>query len=102
VRIFPKVLAWVAAGFLYELGVTLEWEAMQLVAKLGGWEPRPAQLLGKITLTCRLQRLLELVSTNALLQAYYREHGPFPPQIAAFLHGWRQKPGYERMSTCGS
>src|SRR5262249_42246982 len=21
--------------------------------------------------------------------AYYREHGPFPPQIAAFLHGWR-------------
>lgn len=82
-------LAWVAAGFLYELGVTLEWEAVQLVAKLGGWEPRPDRPPGKITLTRGLRRLLELVSTNALLQAYYRDHGPFPPQIAAFLHGWR-------------
>ena len=33
-------LAWVAAGFLYQLGVTLEWEAVQLLAKLGGWELR--------------------------------------------------------------
>jgi hypothetical protein len=82
-------LAWVAAGFLYELGVTLEWEAVQLLAKLGGWEPRPDRPPGKITLTRGLRRLLEMVTTNALLQAYYREHGPFPPQIAAFLHGWR-------------
>jgi len=82
-------LAWVAAGFLYELGVTLEWEAVQLLAKLGGWEARPDRRPGKITLTRGLRRLLELVTTNALLQAYYRAHGPLPPQIAAFLHGWR-------------
>jgi Transposase DDE domain len=82
-------LAWVAAGFLYELGVTLEWEAVQLLAKLGGWEERPDRPPGKLTLTRGLRRLVELVTTNALLQAYYRDHGPFPPQIAAFLHGWR-------------
>jgi hypothetical protein len=23
------------------------------------------------------------------LQAYYRDHGPFPPDLAAFLPGWR-------------
>lgn len=82
-------LAWVAAGFLYELGVTLEWEAVQLLAKLGGWEPRPDRRPGKLTLTRGLRRVLELVTTNALLQAYYRAHGPLPPQIAAFLQGWR-------------
>ncbi len=82
-------LAWVAAGFLYQLGVTLEWEAVQLLAKLGGWEARPDRPPGKITLTRGLRRLLELVTTDAILKAYYRDHGPFPPQIAAFLHGWR-------------
>jgi len=82
-------LAWVAAGFLYQLGVTLEWEAVQLLAKLGGWEVRVDRPPGKITLTRGLRRLLELVTTDAILKAYYRDHGPFPPQIAAFLHGWR-------------
>jgi hypothetical protein len=33
-------LAWVAAGFLYELGVTLEWPEVRLLAKLGGWQER--------------------------------------------------------------
>lgn len=82
-------LAWVAAGFLYQLGVSLEWEAVQLLAKLGGWEVRADRRPGKITLTRGLRRLLELVTTDAILKAYYRAHGPLPPQIAAFLHGWR-------------
>jgi hypothetical protein len=82
-------LAWVAAGFLYQLGVTLEWDAVQLLAKLGGWEVRRDRPPGKITLTRGLRRLLELVTMDAILKAYYREHGPFPPQIAALLHGWR-------------
>ena len=30
-------LRWVAAGFLYELGVTLQWEELRLLAGLGGW-----------------------------------------------------------------
>jgi hypothetical protein len=30
-------LAWVAAGFLFDLGVTFEWAEVQLLAKLGGW-----------------------------------------------------------------
>ena len=84
-------LAWVAAGFLYKLGITLSEESVQVLAKLGGWEVRPNRPPGKITLTRGLRRVLELLSTEAILQAYYREHGPFPPQLAAFLHGWRPK-----------
>ncbi len=32
-------LAWVGAGFLYELGVTLAWAEVTLLARLGGWVP---------------------------------------------------------------
>jgi hypothetical protein len=82
-------LAWVAAGFLYRMGVTLQWESVYLLARLGGWEPRPNRPPGKLTLTRGLQRLLDMLTTNAFLQAYYREHGPFPPDLAAFLQGWQ-------------
>jgi len=83
------VLAWVVAGFLYQLGVTLQWESVEMLTRLGGWEPRPNRPPGKLTLTRGLHRLLDMLTTNAFLQAYYREHGPFPPDLAAFLHGWR-------------
>ena len=82
-------LAWVAAGFLYELGVSLEEESVQVLAKLGGWEPRPNRPPGKITLTRGLRRLVDLLTTNTFLQGYYRDHGSFPPGLAAFLNGWR-------------
>lgn len=81
-------LAWVATGFLYQLGVTLQWESVYLLARLGGWEPRPNRPPGKLTLTRGLRRLLDMMTTNAFLQAYYREQGPFPPDLASFLHGW--------------
>ena len=82
-------LAWVAAGFLYQLGVTLQWESVYLLARLGGWEPRPNRPPGKLTLSRGLRRLLDMLTTNAVLQRSYREHGPFPPDLAAFLHSWR-------------
>jgi hypothetical protein len=82
-------LAWVAAGFLYHLGISLDDESVQVLAKLGGWEPRPNRPPGKITLTRGLRRVLDLLATDAFLQAYYRDHGPFPPRLAAFLHGWQ-------------
>jgi hypothetical protein len=81
-------LAWVAAGFLYELGVTLEWEEVWLLARLGGWQPRQDRKPGKITLTRGLRRLLEMLTTEAILAAYLREHGAFPAKIAALLRGW--------------
>ena len=62
-------LAWVAAGFLYQLGVTLQWESVYLLARLGGWEPRPNRPPGKLTLSRGLRRLLDLLTTNAFLQA---------------------------------
>jgi len=41
----------VAAGFLDELGVTLEWEAVRLLRRLGGGEEREHRPAGTIMLT---------------------------------------------------
>ncbi len=82
-------LAWVAAGFLYELGVTLEWAEVQLLARLGGWVPHKGRRPGKLTLTRGLRRLLELQVTEALLRAYTATHGQLPPKIAALLGNWQ-------------
>lgn len=79
-------LGWVAAGFLYELGVTLEWEEVQLLARLGGWVPRKDRKPGKIVLTRGLRRLLDMLVTQATLERYRSEHGRLPPQIDALLH----------------
>jgi hypothetical protein len=78
-------LGWVAAGFLYELGVSLEWEEVQLLARLGGWIARPNTRPGKIILTRGLRRLLDLLVTQAMLEEYRAEHGDLPPRLAAFL-----------------
>jgi hypothetical protein len=82
-------LGWVAAGFLYDLGVTLEWAEVWVLARLGGWVPHKGRKPGKQTLTRGLRRLMEMLTTEALLMAYLQEHGAFPPKIAAFLKGWQ-------------
>jgi hypothetical protein len=79
-------LAWVAAGFLYEMGVTFSWEEVQLLAKLGGWVPQKGRFPGKIVLLRGLARLLDMLTTQAVLSRYISEHGSLPPKIAAFLH----------------
>ena len=52
-------------GFLYRMGVTLQWESVQLLARLGGWEPRPNRPPGKLTLTRSSHRLLDMLTTDA-------------------------------------
>jgi hypothetical protein len=81
-------LGWVAAGFLYELGVTLEWPEVQLLARLGGWTQRPDRKPGKIVLTRGLRRLMDMLVTEAFLNHYVAEHGVLLPRIAAFLGGY--------------
>jgi len=78
-------LGWVAAGFLYELGVTLEWPEIRLLARLGGGELRADRPPGKTLLTRGLQRLLDHWATDALLADEIKRHGTLPPRIAAFL-----------------
>jgi hypothetical protein len=81
-------LAWVAAGFLYELGITLDWPEVQLLAKLGGWEYHKGRKPGKIALTRGLHRLMDMLTTEAFLNAYVEDNGELPPRIAALLEGW--------------
>jgi hypothetical protein len=86
-------LAWVAAGFLYELGVTLEWAEVWLLARLGGWVPHKDRRPGKMTLTWGLRRLLEMLTTEAIVSAYVQEHGALPGKIAALLGAWQPSHG---------
>ena len=78
-------LGWVAAGFLYELGVTLEWEEVRLLRRLGGGEEREHRPPGKIVLTRGLRRLMDVFATEAILAAHVKEYGALPPRIAAIL-----------------
>ena len=78
-------LGWVAAGFLFELGVTLEWGEVRLLRRLGGGEDRPHRPPGKIVLTRGLRRLLDYLAMEAILADEERRHGGLPPRIAAML-----------------
>ena len=82
-------LAWVAAGFLFDLGVTFDWVEVQLLAKLGGWEPHKDRKPGKMTLMRGLGRLFEMLATQAMLSGYATAHQGLPPRITALLHGWQ-------------
>jgi hypothetical protein len=78
-------LAAVAAGFLFHWGVTLESEAIQLLARLGGWIPRKNARPGKIILTRGLRRLIDSLTAATILKEYKEQHGRLPPQIAEFI-----------------
>ena len=78
-------LAWVAAGFLYELGITLEWEEVRILARLGGWAERKDNPPGKIVLTRGLRRIMDMLYTRAFLDRYREKHGALPPRIAAWV-----------------
>lgn len=80
-------LAWVTAGFLYQMAVTFQWAEVQLLAKLGGWEPHKDRKPGKITLMRGLSRLVEMLATQAVLSRYAAEHQGLPPQYYRFLTG---------------
>jgi hypothetical protein len=83
-------LAWVAAGFLYELGLTLEWPEVHLLARLGGFEEHKDRLPGKVSLTRGLQRMLDLLATEAILYSEIAQYGQLPPRLAALI-GWTPK-----------
>jgi hypothetical protein len=78
-------LGWIAAGFLYDLGITLDWEEVQLLARLGGWTARKDRKPGKIVLTRGLQRLMDMIVSQAFLGRYMADHGHLPPRIATLL-----------------
>jgi hypothetical protein len=78
-------LGWVAAAFLYDLGVTLEWQEVHLLARLGGWSARPDRPPGKIVLTRGLRRLADMLTTQAFLNRYVADHGSLPPGITNLL-----------------
>lgn len=78
-------LGWVAAGFLFELGVTLEWAEVRFLARLGGAPQRADYRPGKILLTRGLRRLFDLLATEAIIQDEIRHHGSIPPRLAALI-----------------
>lgn len=82
-------LAWVAAGFLYELGGSSDGAEVRILARLGGWEERANRPPGKTVLRRGLARVLDMLTTAALLAEYQQTQGDLPPPIQALLqrHG---------------
>jgi hypothetical protein len=78
-------LAWVAAGFLFQLGLTLDLPEVRLLARLGGWEERSNRPPGKLVLTRGLRRLLDLLATEAILHDHQTQHGDLPPFVKRIL-----------------
>jgi hypothetical protein len=78
-------LGWVATGFLYELGVTLDWPEIRLLVRLAGGELRANRPPGKQVLMRGLQRLFDHLVTEALLADEVHRYGSLPPRIAALL-----------------
>lgn len=77
--------AWVAAGFLFHLGLTLDTTEVRLLARLGGWEERAHRPPGKLILTRGLRRLLDRLATDAILQDHLDEFGDLPPFVKRIL-----------------
>lgn len=77
-------LAWVAQAYLEDLGVRLDHPAIRFLRRLGGGEDRRNRPVGRAILLRGLQRLLDLLVTQALL-ADAQQAGALPPHIAAFL-----------------
>lgn len=80
-----EALGWVALGYLLDLGVTLDWPQVRLLRRLGGGEERANRPVGKAVLLRRLQRLFDLLATDAILADEMRRHNGLPPAIAAML-----------------
>lgn len=80
-------MGWLAAGFLYEMGVTFETQEIHILAYLGGWERRKDRPPGRIVLMRGLRRLLDAMAVDAVLQNEIRLHGRLPPNIAKLLGG---------------
>ena len=78
-------LAWVAAGFLFQLGLTLDQPEIRLLARLGGWDERPNRPPGKLVLSRGLSRILDMLATEALLADHIAQHGDLPPFIKQLL-----------------
>ena len=77
--------SWVAAGFLFHLGLTLELPEVRLLAVLGGWEERKNRPPGKQILTRGLRRLIDQAATEAILLKHVQEYGDLPPFIKKLL-----------------
>lgn len=82
---------WVAAGFLFHLGLTLAQPEVRLLAVLGGWEERKNRPPGKQVLTRGLRRLIDQAATESVLLKHIEEYGDLPPFVKRLLASY----GYE-------
>src|ERR1700690_2885654 len=73
--------AWVAAGVLFHLCLTLDMPEVRLLARLGGWVERPNRPPAKVCLTRGLRRLLDAFATQAILDDHIHQFGDLPPFI---------------------
>jgi len=69
-----------------------------VLGRLAGWVPHNDRRPGKIGLTRGLRRLMEMLTTEAILVGYLKEHGDFNPKIAALLGDGNRRKSYNWIS----
>jgi hypothetical protein len=82
---------WVAAGFLFHLGLTLEQPEIRPLAVLGGWEERKNRPPGKQVITRASERLIDQASSEAILLKHLKEYGDLPPFFKRLLVAYGYK-----------
>lgn len=82
---------WVAAGFLFHLGLALDQPEVHLLAVLGGWEQRKNRPPGKRVITRGLRRLIDQAATERILELHLQEHGDLPPFVKRLLAAYGYK-----------
>jgi len=80
-------LAWITAGFLYQMGVTFQWEEVQLIAMLGAGSPQRSGT-GEDDYHARLASLDRYAGNTSGASRYASQHQGLPPNLTAFLQGW--------------
>lgn len=61
-------MAWVAAAFVFEMGASLDWPEVVILAQLGGWVPHKQRPPGKKVMLRGLAQLLNYYATQAILR----------------------------------
>lgn len=61
-------MAWVAAAFVFEMGASLNWPEVAILAQLGGWVPHKKRPPGKKVMLRGLAQLLNYYATQAILR----------------------------------
>lgn len=80
-------LGCVAAQYLYHKVASMDWPEIKLLAKLGGYVTKKNTKPGIRTITWGLQKIIDKLLADIVLEQYIKENGALPKKIQDMLMG---------------